>query len=223
MELARIGATPKGGVKRLTLTDEDRGARDLFVPLGTRGRAGGRGRRHRQHLRAPRRAPTPSLRADRHGQPSRFAALRRQVRRRLRRDGGAGGAAHAERRGRAHARAAGSRVLDQRGGLALQAGDDGLGRVRRRLRPGRGARAGGPGRQDSGRGAGAHRLRGRRAAAQARRATSKRTSSRGRCWRTRARRSAWCRARSASAGTTSRSGARTRTRARRRWSGARTR
>jgi beta-ureidopropionase / N-carbamoyl-L-amino-acid hydrolase len=31
MELARIGATPKGGVKRLTLTDEDRGARDLFA------------------------------------------------------------------------------------------------------------------------------------------------------------------------------------------------
>ena len=30
MELARIGATPKGGVRRLTLTDEDRGARDLF-------------------------------------------------------------------------------------------------------------------------------------------------------------------------------------------------
>ena len=30
MELARIGATPKGGVKRLTLTDEDRSARDLF-------------------------------------------------------------------------------------------------------------------------------------------------------------------------------------------------
>lgn len=30
MELAKIGATPKGGVKRLTLTDEDRAARDLF-------------------------------------------------------------------------------------------------------------------------------------------------------------------------------------------------
>jgi len=30
MELAKIGATPKGGVKRLTLTDEDRRARDLF-------------------------------------------------------------------------------------------------------------------------------------------------------------------------------------------------
>lgn len=31
MELAAIGATPKGGVKRLTLTGEDRAARDLFV------------------------------------------------------------------------------------------------------------------------------------------------------------------------------------------------
>ena len=31
MELAKIGATPKGGVKRLTLTEEDRRARDLFA------------------------------------------------------------------------------------------------------------------------------------------------------------------------------------------------
>ncbi len=31
MELAQIGATPKGGVKRLTLTEEDRRARDLFA------------------------------------------------------------------------------------------------------------------------------------------------------------------------------------------------
>ena len=31
MELARIGATPKGGVRRLTLTDEDRQGRDQFV------------------------------------------------------------------------------------------------------------------------------------------------------------------------------------------------
>jgi len=31
MEMARIGATPKGGVRRLTLTDEDRQARDLFA------------------------------------------------------------------------------------------------------------------------------------------------------------------------------------------------
>ncbi len=31
MEMARIGATPKGGVKRLALTDLDRAARDLFA------------------------------------------------------------------------------------------------------------------------------------------------------------------------------------------------
>src|SRR5262245_2016786 len=31
MEMAKIGATPKGGVKRLTLTDLDRQARDLFI------------------------------------------------------------------------------------------------------------------------------------------------------------------------------------------------
>jgi beta-ureidopropionase / N-carbamoyl-L-amino-acid hydrolase len=31
MEMAKIGATPKGGVKRLTLTDLDRKSRDLFV------------------------------------------------------------------------------------------------------------------------------------------------------------------------------------------------
>ena len=30
MELARIGATPKGGVRRLTLTELDRQGRDLF-------------------------------------------------------------------------------------------------------------------------------------------------------------------------------------------------
>ena len=30
MEMAKIGATPKGGCKRLTLTDLDRQARELF-------------------------------------------------------------------------------------------------------------------------------------------------------------------------------------------------
>ena len=30
MEMAKIGATPKGGVKRLTLTDLDRQSRELF-------------------------------------------------------------------------------------------------------------------------------------------------------------------------------------------------
>ena len=30
-QMAKIGATPGGGVQRLTLTDEDKRARDLFV------------------------------------------------------------------------------------------------------------------------------------------------------------------------------------------------
>lgn len=34
MEMAKIGATPKGGVNRLTLTDLDREARDLFAKWG---------------------------------------------------------------------------------------------------------------------------------------------------------------------------------------------
>jgi N-carbamoyl-L-amino-acid hydrolase len=39
MELAKIGATPKGGVCRLTLTDLDRQGRDLGHEMGARGRA----------------------------------------------------------------------------------------------------------------------------------------------------------------------------------------
>lgn len=35
MTLAEIGATPKGGVRRLALTDLDRQARDLFIRWGT--------------------------------------------------------------------------------------------------------------------------------------------------------------------------------------------
>ena len=31
MDMAKIGATPKGGVKRLTLTDRDRQGRERFV------------------------------------------------------------------------------------------------------------------------------------------------------------------------------------------------
>ena len=30
-EMAKIGATPNGGVQRLTLSDEDKTARDLFI------------------------------------------------------------------------------------------------------------------------------------------------------------------------------------------------
>ncbi len=31
MEMAKIGATPKGGSRRLSLSDEDKDGRDLFV------------------------------------------------------------------------------------------------------------------------------------------------------------------------------------------------
>lgn len=33
-EMAKIGATPNGGVQRLALSDEDKQARDLFVSWG---------------------------------------------------------------------------------------------------------------------------------------------------------------------------------------------
>ena len=52
MEMAEIGATPKGGVCRLALTELDRQARDLLRALV---RGGGLHRHrgcHRQHFRA---------------------------------------------------------------------------------------------------------------------------------------------------------------------------
>ena len=55
METAQIGATPKGGICRLTLTDLDRQVRDWFRAL--RGaRLHRHRRRHGQHFRAPSRA-----------------------------------------------------------------------------------------------------------------------------------------------------------------------
>ena len=62
MEMAKIGATPKGGVKRLTLTDLDRQGRELFVALVQEaGLTVERGRR-RQHFRAARRTQTTRCR-----------------------------------------------------------------------------------------------------------------------------------------------------------------
>jgi beta-ureidopropionase / N-carbamoyl-L-amino-acid hydrolase len=155
----------------------------------------------RQHLRAarrhgPRRAPVVmGSHLD--------SSPRRQVRRRLRRHGRAGSRAHAERRRRRDARAARSRLLDQRGRLALRAHDDGLGRVRRRLRSSSLAQRDVDG-ISGGRGAykrsamratrGAHRLG----------AYFEAHIEQGPVLEdTEARRSAWCRARSASAGSTS--------------------
>ena len=52
MEMAKIGATPKGGCKRLTLTDLDKQGRELFQPLVRGRRLHGQGRPDGQHVRA---------------------------------------------------------------------------------------------------------------------------------------------------------------------------
>jgi len=81
MEMAQIGATPKGGCKRLTLTDLDRQGRDLFA--GWCRKAGcsvtvdemGNMFAHRPGTRSV-------VAACDDGQPSRHPADGRQVRRR---------------------------------------------------------------------------------------------------------------------------------------------
>ena len=96
MELAKIGATPKGGVCRLTLTDLDKQGRDLVT--GWAREAGmtvtidkiGNG-----FMRRAGRNNNAAAGGDR--QPHRHPAHRRQVRRQLRRAGRPGGGAHAQR------------------------------------------------------------------------------------------------------------------------------
>ena len=125
MAMAEIGATPKGGVKRLTLTDVDRQGRDRFRGL-VRGAGpdGARGR-HRQHVRPPR-GPRPAAPAGAVRQPSRQPALGRQVRRRAGRDRGARGDAHAERPRHRHRGAGRAGELDRRGRQPLRPFADGL-------------------------------------------------------------------------------------------------
>ena len=126
METAAIGGTAKGGICRLTLTDLDRQVRDWFKAraeaLGCRVTVDDMGamfaRRDGQRGHA----------ADRLRQPSRHPADRRQVRRRAGRARRARSAAHAGRGRLRDLRADRGGELDQRGGLALCAGD---GRVRR--------------------------------------------------------------------------------------------
>ena len=96
METAQIGATAKGGICRLTLTDLDRQVRDWFKAqceaLGctvTVDEVGNMFARRPGKKRQPR--------ADRHGLASRHPADRRQVRRRARRARRARGDAHAAR------------------------------------------------------------------------------------------------------------------------------
>ena len=160
MTMARIGATPKGGVCRLALTDLDRQGRDLIVSWAKEAgctvtvdqmgnvfmrRAG----------RKPDALPVVTgSHADSQPTGGRFDGIYGvlgglEVIRTLNDHGDRNGAS-----GR-------SGHLDQRGGLALRAGDGGIGRVRRRLHAGIRPLAQGRGRQDDRRGTEAHRLCGR--------------------------------------------------------------
>ena len=126
--------------------------------LGQGGGLHHQGRPARQHLRPPR-GPRSGQAAGDDRLASRHPADRRQVRRRLWRDGGAGGAARAARFGLRHRGADRGRGVDQRGGLPLRAGHGGLGRVRRRLHARACARHQGPRRRELRRGAEEDRLR----------------------------------------------------------------
>ena len=95
MDLARIGGTPKGGVRRITLTETDREGRDLFVrwardaALTVRWDAVG-------NIFARRPGSDPLAAPVVMGSHLDYAAVGRQIRRRLRRHGGARSRAHAQ-------------------------------------------------------------------------------------------------------------------------------
>ena len=63
MELAQIGATPKGGVRRLALTELDRQARDLFIRWARRPAARSRSTRSATSSRAARAKTTTCRRS----------------------------------------------------------------------------------------------------------------------------------------------------------------
>ena len=132
MQTAQIGATAKGGICRLTLTDLDRQVRDWFKNAMRGARLHGHGRRGRQYVRAPA-GQKPRPRADRHGLASRHPADRRQIRRRARRTRRARSHAHAARGRLRNQRRRRDRQLDQRRRLALCAGHARLRRLRRRI------------------------------------------------------------------------------------------
>ena len=69
MQTAKIGATPKGGICRLTLTELDREVRDWFKAQTRVARLRGHHRRHGHDVRAARRPAT------RHCRPSPWAAI----------------------------------------------------------------------------------------------------------------------------------------------------
>ena len=94
MEIAQIGATPKGGVKRITLTDEDRRGRDRFrawcEAVGLTVRVDSMGNMFARRDGPRSQPPAGAVRL-----ASRQPADGRQVRRRAWRDRRAGGDAHA--------------------------------------------------------------------------------------------------------------------------------
>ena len=132
MEMAKIGATPKGGVKRLTLTDLDRQSRELFrkwceaagctVTVDEMG-----------NMFARRPGEDNTLAPVMMGSHLDTQPTGGKYRRRARRAWRARGRALAQRPQHPHPAADRSRQLDQRGRLALRPGDDCVGRVRRRL------------------------------------------------------------------------------------------
>ena len=191
MGFAEIGATPKGGVRRLTLTDVDKRGRDRFR-AGMRGAGPDRpGRRDRQHVRPPPRArPEPAAGAVR--QPSRQPAERRKVRRRAGGARRAGGHAQPERPGHRHRGAAGADQLDGRGRQPVRPQPDGVRRLGGRFRPGQGVRADRHRGRDGRNRAGRHRLprRRNRPRRSRRMRISSCISSRGRSWSARTNRSA---------------------------------
>ena len=139
MEMAQIGATPEGGNCRLALFAEDTAARALFLrwcqPLGLHHEQDAIGN---MFLRRDGGEPTAGAVAfgshlDTVPTGGRFdGAVRRACR--------AGDHARAGRCRRAHAHAAGTGELDQRGRQPVPAGDDGQPRACRRHDAGGGAR-----------------------------------------------------------------------------------
>ena len=157
MEMAKIGGTPKGGCKRLTLTDLDKQGRELFTAWcekeGCVVKVDEMG-----NMFARRPGVEDDLASSDDGLPSRHPTDGRQIRRRSRRAGRAGSGAIAQRSQDQDAPPDRDRQLDQRRRVALCAGDDFVGRVRWRLYQGIRLFARRRRRQETGRRTRAHRL-----------------------------------------------------------------
>ena len=201
MGMAEIGATPKGGVRRLTLTDVDRRGRDRFraecEAAGLTVRVDAIGNMFaRREGRDPDRLPV-LFGSHLDSQPSggKFDGALGVL-------AGTGGDAYAERPRHRHRGAAGTGQLDRRGGQPFRPFADGLRGVGRRLPARQGVCADRHRRRDGADRAGRDRLSrpSRRRHFRPTRISSC-ISSRGRSWRTRPSRSASLPARRRRSGT----------------------